>query len=253
MTPDLEWARQQLREFVAAAKPVNLSGGGFMTTRSGPGAGEPDVLARLETVEPILDKFYGEWRQTMPLSTSYRFKQQYEGAQRCLARLDAQDELRQRLGGSSAPQLAADEFHPWIWSAAQPQWESGHFAGAVLAACNNLNSRLQQRVGRVDISTKDLAEQALTRAEAKPGAPRLRVMPPDNSETYRSLQDGTRAYLVGCFQAIRNVVAHLAPDHEEMQLTRQAALERLAALSLAARSIEEAALEVAEGGAPDAG
>jgi len=123
----------------------------------------------------------------------------------------------------------------------------------VLAACNNLNSRLQQRVGRVDVSTKDLAEQAFTRAEAKPGAPRLRVMPPDNSETYRRLQDGTRAYLVGCFQAIRNVVAHLAPDHEEMQLTRQAALERLAALSLAARSIEEAALEVAEGGAPDAG
>ncbi len=58
---------------------------------------------------------------------------------------------------------------------------------------------------------------------------------------------------MGCFQSIRNVVAHLAPDHEEMQLTRQAALERLAALSLAARSIEEAALEVAEGGAPDAG
>ena len=70
-----------LRDFVEAAKPINLSGGGYITGRSGPASSEADILARLEIVEPILDKLYSEWRQTMPLSTNYRFRQQYEGAQ----------------------------------------------------------------------------------------------------------------------------------------------------------------------------
>lgn len=128
---DVDWMRQQLAQFIEDTSPRNMSGGSFITTRSGPTAPEREVLAQLETIEPILDRLYPEWRQTMPLSSSYRFNQQYEGAHRCLARLDRQAELHVRLGGSSAPQLGADELHPWIWDAARPQWESGHFGGAV--------------------------------------------------------------------------------------------------------------------------
>jgi uncharacterized protein (TIGR02391 family) len=243
---DVDWVRQQLAQFIDDAKPRNLSGGGFITSQSGPTAAERDVLAQLETIEPILDRLYPEWRQAMPLSSSYRFNQQYEGAQRCLARLDRQAELHMRLGGSSAPQLGADELHAWIWDAARPQWDSGHFGGAVAAACNNLNARLQQRTGRSDISNTDLVRQTFTRDPARAGAPRLRVLAPDDSETYRSVQDGVREFISGCFQAIRNPVGHLPADDPRAALTRQEALERLAALSLAARWIETAAVELAE-------
>jgi uncharacterized protein (TIGR02391 family) len=245
--PDIAWVQQQLAKFIDDARPRNLSGGGFITTQSGPTAPEPEVLAQLETIEPILDRLYPEWRQTMPLSTSYRFSQQYEGSQRCLARLDRQAEVQERLGGSSAPQLSADELHPWVWAAARPQWDSGHFGGAVAAACNNVNARLQQRTGRSDISNTDLARQAFTRDPAKAGAPRLRVLEPDDSETYRSVQDGAREFISGCFQAIRNPVGHLPADDPRAALTKQEALERLAALSLAARWVEAATVELAEG------
>lgn len=44
----------------------------------------------------------------------------------------------------------------------------------------------------------------------------------------------------GCFRAIRNPVGHLPND--EIEMTEQEALERLAALSLLARFIDDAEL-----------
>jgi len=243
--PDYDWIREQLRKFIADAKPRNLSGSGFITTQSGPTAPEADILAQLETIEPILDRLYPEWRETMPLRTSYRFNQQYEGAQRCLARLDRSAEVKARLGGTTAPQLDAGSLHPWVWSAAAPQWESGHLAAAVVAAANNVNSRLQQKTGRLDISNTDLAMQAFSVDPARKDVPRLRVTEPDDSETYRSMQEGAKFFAAGSFLAIRNVLAHLPHDDPRASLTLQEALERLAALSLAARWIDASAVEVA--------
>jgi len=56
---------------------------------------------------------------------------------------------------------------------------------------------------------------------------------------------GALSFGVGCFQAIRNRVGHL-PD-ERHTLTEQDALQRLAALSLLARWIEQATLTTADG------
>lgn len=243
---DVVWIKEQLQKFIKDAKPRNLSNGGFITPRNGPTASEADILAQLETIEPILDRLYPEWRRTMPLSTRYRFSQQFEGAQRCLARLERQAEVEERLGGRAAPQLGADELHPWVWDPARPQWESGHFGAAVTAACNNLNSRLQQRLGRRDVSNTDLALQTFSLDDAKPGVPRIRVLDRDDSETYKSMQDGVKFMTAGCFLAIRNVLAHLPGDDPRANLSRQEALERLAALSLTARWIEGGSLEVVE-------
>jgi uncharacterized protein (TIGR02391 family) len=240
--PDLNWVKHQLASFITKAKPRNLSGANVITARMGPSASLTEILTDLEVIEPILDRFYPDWRKTMSENKNYRFNQQYEGAQRCLARLERSTEVATKLG-STAPRLSADELHPWVWEAARPQWDTGHHAEAVRAAASSLNSRLQQRIGRRDISDKALVEQSFTREAAKPTAPRLRVMQPDESETYRSLQDGVRSFGVGCFQAIRNPLSHLPPDHEQLDLSRQEALERLAALSLLARWIENADLE----------
>ncbi|WP_223163342.1 TIGR02391 family protein [Mycolicibacter arupensis] len=47
----------------------------------------------------------------------------------------------------------------------------------------------------------------------------------------------------GCFRAIRNPVGHLPND--EVEMSEQEALERLAALSLLARFIDDAEIESA--------
>ena len=52
------------------------------------------------------------------------------------------------------------------------------------------------------------------------------------------MRQGAMSFGVGCFQAIRNPVGHLPNDEHE--LTEQQALERLAALSLLARWVDEA-------------
>jgi hypothetical protein len=52
----------------------------------------------------------------------------------------------------------------------------------------------------------------------------------------------------GCFRAIRNPVGHLPND--EIEMKEQEALERLAALSLLARFIDDADVETVGGGSP---
>jgi Protein of unknown function (Hypoth_ymh) len=62
-----------------------------------------------------------------------------------------------------------------------------------------------------------------------------------DGKTRESMTQGALSFGVGCFQAIRNPVGHLLSHQHE--LTEQEALERLAALSLLARWIEQAEIE----------
>ena len=129
-----------------------------------------------------------------------------------------------------APTIRASNLHPWVWEPAAPQWQTGHHAEAVVAAARSLNSHLQQRTDRRDLSDTKLAQATFSPKEPQEGEPRLRVPPNDGSETARSMQEGVLAFAVGCFKAIRNPLTHL--DDDERELTEQQALERLAALSL---------------------
>lgn len=63
-------------------------------------------------------------------------------------------------------------------------------------------------------------------------------MEDDDSDTFRSLQQGAMEFGSGCFMAIRNVLSH---EHvEAAELPEQIALEHLAAFSILARWIESA-------------
>jgi hypothetical protein len=84
--PDIPRIVEALERFIAMTTPHNLSEPGFITPASGPAAPEGEVLAALETVEPILNHFYPTWREENPTSTTYRWRRQHEAAQRCLAR-----------------------------------------------------------------------------------------------------------------------------------------------------------------------
>jgi Protein of unknown function (Hypoth_ymh) len=161
-------------------------------------------------------------------------------AKQVLVMLTRKDELEKNLG-EAGPALSVATMHRDVWDASKSLWRNGHFGDAVDAAARSVNAALQAKVERRDISDAKLVAECFSLDPPKPDAPRLRMMDNDGSETYRSLHTGAMAFGQGCFKAIRNVLAHeyggLADPPEEE------ALHYLAAFSVLARWIEQAAVE----------
>lgn len=242
---NVEWVRQQLDEFVRETTPRNLSssGPGFisMTPKCAPECGRPKAIELAETVRPILARLYPEWQAENSTSKNDEFKQERDAAQRLLARLGSRVEVMKHLGGSdTSPRIQASALHRLVWDAAKPQWETGHRHEAVLAAAKAVNSLLQAKVSRRDISDLDLVKQAFSKDEPAPNKPRLRYLQVSSDQTAESMRRGVMEFGSGCFSAIRNPLGHLPND--EIELTEQSALERLCAFSLFARFIDDADL-----------
>jgi hypothetical protein len=138
-----------------------------------------------------------------------------------------------------APQLKAELFHSWIWNAARPMWDAGNYQMAVLHAASSLNARLQQKLRRHDVTEAKLCQEAFSLGPPEQGRPRLRFPGDRSTNTWKSLQSGALTFAQGCYTAIRNPVAH---DHEH-PLTKQEALEQLAAFSIVARWVDMCILE----------
>jgi hypothetical protein len=245
MTQDTTWAVEQLESFIKMTTPHNGSGNGVFTTQDYPAAKESDIVAEQDVIEAILDQFFPDWRTTVEARNTYKWHRHYTAAQRCLARIRRREEMEKKLG-ATAPKLSTAAMHRWVWEAAKPQWSSGHLAEAVSAATRSINSRLQQKLGRRDVSELRLVREAFTLNPPTPAAKRLRVMEDDGSDTYKSLHQGILSFGSGCFQAIRNPLAHLDPGGVE--ISEQEALERLAALSLLARWVDDAVVAEGDGG-----
>jgi hypothetical protein len=118
-------------------------------------------------------------------------------------------------------------------------WEAGSPATAVLHAAQAINARLQQKLGRIDISDATLCGEAFSTDPPREGRPRLRFSGDRTSETWKSQQVGAGFFGRGCFQAIRNPPAH----NYQHPVSQQQALEMLAALSLLARWVDEGQVE----------
>ena len=236
----MEWVREQLHTFVTETRPANQSSGRLVTTRTAPACGRDQAIALAEVIHPILERLYPEWASENSTSTNDEFRRERDAAKRLLARLDTQAEVRSRLGadGDLSPHLTAASLHPLIWRAAQAQWSTGHRHEAVLAAAKAVNSHLQAKIGRRDISEADLVRQAFSVNAPENGKSRLRFSSIVDEQTRESMRQGVMAFGSGCFAAIRNPLGHLPND--EVELDEQTALERLAALSLLARWIDEA-------------
>lgn len=242
---DLGWVREKLEEFARETEPVNQSGSGFITLNTAPACGRDRALALVETIRPILERLYPEWRSENDLDAYDEFSQERDAAKRLLARLESQEETRSHLGGSDlSPRISAASLHPLIWRAAEAQWSTGHRHEAVLAAAKAVNSHLQSKVGRRDLSEADLVRQAFSEKDPQPGHPRLRFKAVLDDQTRASMRQGVSDFGAGCFSAIRNPLGHR--PNEEVELDEQTALERLAALSLLVRWIDEAQVERAD-------
>jgi hypothetical protein len=151
--------------------------------------------------------------------------------QRGLGILDALDELAAHLG-PAGPTVAAESLHPWVWEAAQPLWASRHFRESVGAAATLVSANLQTKLGRYDINDDALVAEAFSARPPQAGKPRLRV--PGNDQTSQSRQEGAVSYGRGCYMVIRNPARHAVGEW-----SGPLALERLAALSVLARLIDE--------------
>ena len=150
-------------------------------------------------------------------------------------------EVRERMRPDS-PDLAAEQMHPWVWSAAQPLWQAGNRQEAIQTAARSVNARLQQKLMRRNLGEAALCRESFSTDAPTDGRPRLRFPGDRTSSTWRSRQGGARDFGAGCFEAIRNPAAH---EHN-LELSDQVALEQLAAFSLLSRWIEECSVERAE-------
>jgi uncharacterized protein (TIGR02391 family) len=223
----------ELRSYINAVSSTTNSEG-----ISVPAVGIDMAIELTERIRPILDTLYPEWRHD-ELGNYRPYSAEREASQRLVGRLKAHDEVIALLGGLDAtPFLSAGSLHQLVWQAASAQWETDHRHDAVLAAAKAVNSLLQSKLGRRDLSEVKLIQEAFSEKEPEPGKSRLRFPDVLDDQTRENMRLGVMSFGVGCFKAIRNPVGHLPND--EVELSEQEALERLTALSLLARWIDQA-------------
>jgi len=240
---DLDVVSGELVKYVSETSPKNQSGSGpggvFITASNAPACGRARAIELTERVRPILDALYPEWREENDTSSYFEFQSQRDACQKLLARIKSHQDIASLLSGiDAAPQLSAGVMHDLVWQAASAQWSTGHLHEAVLAASKAVNSMEQTKVDRRDLSDVKLVQEAFSKNDPEPDRPRLRFPNIDDEQTRESMRQGVMSFGAGCFQAIRNPVGHL--PNEQHELSEQQALERLAALSLFARWIDEA-------------
>lgn len=235
---DLQWVNERLTQFIDETRPVRSDVTGYFR----PTCGRDRAIELEEVVRPILRRLYPQWESENAPSRYDDFKAERDASKRLLVRIATQVEVESKLGGGDlSPRVTAASLHPLIWQAAEAQWSTGHRHEAVLAAAKAVNSQLQTRIGRRDVSEGDLVRQAFSDRPPEEGKPRLRFNAIPDEQTCESMRQGAMNFGTGCFAAIRNPVGHLPND--QIELDDQSALERLASLSLLARWIDEADIE----------
>lgn len=239
---NVKWAVDELDKFIQQTVMTNnsRSGQGYVSisNKSSTAASDADVARQAQVVEKIFDRVIPNWRTEIALLSINRWTRHREAAIRAREELVRQEEVRKNMG-DDAPEISAADLHQWVWSGASSLWQSHHFRSAVEDAAKKVNAETQNKVGRRDVSETDLFKQAFSTDPAAPGKARLRRMPPDTSDTYKSMQRGAMALAEGIYAGIRNPFNHEEPE----DIDEQVALEYLAALSVLARWVDDSTLE----------
>ena len=141
--------------------------------------------------------------------------------------------------------LRVVDLHPWVAEPAERLLDGGHYRQAILAAAQNLEVRWRELLGLSTGTLPDLANESFSEQPPRPDNPRLRYSafgPSTKSEAWKNAHVGTMEYAKGCARRIRNLGLHHPEDREPEPGD---ALETLCALSLLARWITDAAVQVA--------
>jgi hypothetical protein len=240
-TVNTEWAIAQLEEFLRLTDSRNGSRDGIISTRSYALHPREQILSQWVVVEKILDAVHPGWRNQHSMRANYEFGQRRDAVTHARAVIQRDEELRGGLG-PLGPSLLAEDLHPWIWEPASGLWRDSHYRAAVQTASSALEARLQDFVGRFDITGRDLVLQIFSDDEPAEGRPRIRAPGRTNEESTRSLQRGMRALGEACFAIARNLSSHSVSEISERE-----ALEQLAMLSLFARILNTCTVVTGEG------
>jgi hypothetical protein len=145
-----------------------------------------------------------------------------------LGRLDA---LIAKAEAEAPPAVGLEAMHPpWCGPPQVRCWSDGHYRQAVTAAAESLVALLSTRTVRNDLDATASWQEAFSNKEPLPGKPRLR-WPGDQADlNVKTMTDGLRQFAPGLQMTIRNTATHTTDA-----LDPQAAMERLAALSLLTR------------------
>ncbi|MFF2025085.1 TIGR02391 family protein [Streptomyces sp. NPDC058171] len=245
MSINVAWARNELKVFLELTElyhpPVPDGVFDFSEHMANRGP-QPEIVKQAYVVEQILARVLPNWRTEISDESNKRVNrwcQHIEAAQRADAVLHREAEIRENLG-DNAPQLSAAALHPWVWDGARALWQSGHFREAVTAAARKVNAETQNKVSRKDTSETKLFQNAFS-LTTKQGEARLRLMPDDGGDTFRSVHRGAMAFAEGCYAGIRNPNSH---EDNLPELPEHEALEQLAAFSVLARWIDTADVEI---------
>lgn len=219
------WLRLQTREPIPEAERVP----GGPKTRL-PGTAEE--RSRLNNrVRLVADAIWDKW------NSGYRWRLEVADVRALIFELEEGIEVRERLGlMSSGPALAADRLHPWVWTAAEPHWESGNHDAAVWAAAINVNSQLKAKAERPDLGESKLVQEAFGTSDPDAGRVRLRLCDDSNPDLFKDRHVGAITLGQGLFSGVRNPLNHVGAE----DLGEQEALETLAAWSLFARWVDRA-------------
>ncbi|MGW1409464.1 TIGR02391 family protein [Streptomyces sp. NPDC002403] len=151
--------------------------------------------------------------------------------------LDAVDQMLGRLEAMTwkaeaelPPTTGVEAMHPTIWGAAKKLWLDGHFRLAVQSAAETLTAQLKARTGLQNLDATNVYEKVFAKS-----APLLQWPGDPGDRTVSSMQNGLAKYAPGVNMTVRNTATHDTGD----DMTAQDALERLAALSLLARWVDE--------------
>ena len=152
---------------------------------------------------------------------------------------------RDKIFTPTGPKLNASDLHPWVWNAARDLWKNGHYREAVQAGATAVETHTKLKTNRNDIAGTNLYTGVFN-TTTKPGERRLRFPDIDENSTgekpsqdWTNAHDGAASFGRGFSMAIRNRVTHSVNN-----LTQQTALEFLAALSILARWVDNAEVQI---------
>ena len=148
---------------------------------------------------------------------------------RALTLLDGARTMSGDAAQLGEPVLPINLLDPVVHQAAIAHWIAEHYRNAVGDAAIAVNRFTQQRVGRADISDRELMSHAFSDDDPKPNQKRLRCPGNPKSESVRSQQQGAKLFAMGCYAALRNPANHLSGDWNPIT-----AFQHLAAFSIVA-------------------
>jgi hypothetical protein len=169
------------------------------------------------------------------------YKEHRQAILRAQGTLDDRPALERALG-PGGPEVRAYGLHEWVWETAASLWDSGHYRQAVAAAAGNVSRRVQSKLDRWDLADDALMTEALTQKPPAVGKPRLRVPATPGRPFEEALQTGALFFARGIYSLLRNPATHNVDE----EWSEQRALEGLAAISVLARALDAATVEVAD-------